>query len=374
LTDSDGKHSSSTIGGRTFVYLDGLRGLAAIAVVFCHFATRTDLPYLFAHGYLAVDFFFVLSGFVLAYAYRERLRQKKNSMKSLFVLRAIRLLPLVALGTFLAVIIETQRPGIADQALHWREMIAAFAMGTLLLPIWWTTTLEMILFPLNGPVWSLFFEAVANGIAAPMARQRNALVLALVSTLVLVSAITLIWVGVTLNTLDVGYSVNTFWYGFARVFFSFFVGVLIYVSGVKIRGVPGYISVCLFVLILAVPRLEGVNNGLFDLFAVLIVFPLIVTHISSLRPDGRFNDFFNLAGELSYPVYALHYPLVRAIGLVIRNIGIGMMTQVFLVLLSTVLIVVFSWFAYKYFDMPVRAYLTRRYLDRPKPAPISVGG
>lgn len=349
--------SGASHGSRPYIYLDGLRGVAAIAVVLCHFASRTDLSGLFAHGYLAVDFFFVLSGFVLAYAYHNRLREGEIGLGGLFLLRAIRLLPLVALGTLIAVAIETQRPGIVDQGLHWREIIAAFVMGTLLLPIWWTTTLEMLLFPLNLPVWSLFFEAVANGVAAPMAQRRNMLIPA--ALFISLSAAVLIWVGVTFHTLDVGYSIRTFWYGFARVFFSFFAGALIYFSGIRLRQIPPYISAMLFVSILAVPRLDGVLNGVFDLIAVMIAFPLIVAHVASFRPASGSCALCTLAGELSYPIYALHYPIVRAMGVMIRNLETGMVVQLLLVMLGTILIVVVSWFAYRFYDAPLRSYLTQ---------------
>jgi len=59
-----------------FEILDGLRGVAAIAVVIFHFMEIT-IPdpknNFIAHAYLAVDFFFCLSGFVIAYAYDDRL-------------------------------------------------------------------------------------------------------------------------------------------------------------------------------------------------------------------------------------------------------------------------------------------------------------
>jgi peptidoglycan/LPS O-acetylase OafA/YrhL len=57
-------------GGR-FALLDELRGIAALAVCLFHIGTRATGVQLFPNGYLAVDFFFMLSGFVLAEAYQR---------------------------------------------------------------------------------------------------------------------------------------------------------------------------------------------------------------------------------------------------------------------------------------------------------------
>src|ERR1700761_6004380 len=76
--------------------LDGLRGVAAIAVMLHHFRPLTA-PWLFAHGYLAVDLFFLLSGFVIAHAYDARFR-KGLGVPAFLVIRLIRLWPMIAFG------------------------------------------------------------------------------------------------------------------------------------------------------------------------------------------------------------------------------------------------------------------------------------
>jgi peptidoglycan/LPS O-acetylase OafA/YrhL len=82
-----------------FATLDGLRGVAAIAVTSLHF--RFELgKFLLPHSYLAVDFFFVLSGFVLAYAYEDRLSEGMKPIQFLR-LRVIRLYPLYLIGTLI---------------------------------------------------------------------------------------------------------------------------------------------------------------------------------------------------------------------------------------------------------------------------------
>jgi len=79
--------------GRRYEALDGLRGVAAVAVMLYHIGGWTGRPWLAAHGYLAVDFFFCLSGFVLAHAYGRREIGWLGYMRA----RLIRLWPLIAI-------------------------------------------------------------------------------------------------------------------------------------------------------------------------------------------------------------------------------------------------------------------------------------
>src|SRR5690349_1243138 len=88
-----------------FKILDGLRGIAALSVVIFHFMEIAVPDYrkdFIAHAYLAVDFFFCLSGFVMAYAYDEKL--KKIGLKRFFTLRLIRLHPLVVIGSVIGLV------------------------------------------------------------------------------------------------------------------------------------------------------------------------------------------------------------------------------------------------------------------------------
>src|SRR5688572_27186028 len=88
-----------------FQILDGLRGIAALAVVIFHFMEWIfpDISNNFiGHGFLAVDFFFCLSGFVIGYAYDDRIR--KMGTGAFFKARLIRLHPLVILGSVLGLL------------------------------------------------------------------------------------------------------------------------------------------------------------------------------------------------------------------------------------------------------------------------------
>src|SRR6185312_7353610 len=88
-----------------FQVLDGLRGIAALAVVVFHFMewiyTNASKNFI-GHGFLAVDFFFCLSGFVIGYAYDERF--KNIGIKQFFKRRLIRLQPMVVFGSVIGLL------------------------------------------------------------------------------------------------------------------------------------------------------------------------------------------------------------------------------------------------------------------------------
>ena len=145
--------------------LDGLRGVAAVLVVWYHifeaFAT-SPIDQRFNHGYLAVDFFFILSGFVIGYAYDDRWKVMKT--KDFFKRRLIRLHPMVVLGAVLgAITFYIQGSEKWDGTPVSMSMVMlAMLMGLFLIPAVPGTGPEVRgngeMYPLNGPSWSLFFE------------------------------------------------------------------------------------------------------------------------------------------------------------------------------------------------------------------------
>src|SRR5476651_1716285 len=82
--------------------LDGLRGVASILVVCFHLFENLcsdRFHQIINHGYLAVDFFFLLSGFVVAYAYDDR--WAKMTQWDFYKRRLIRLQPMVIMGSII---------------------------------------------------------------------------------------------------------------------------------------------------------------------------------------------------------------------------------------------------------------------------------
>ena len=158
--------------------LDGLRGVAAVLVVWYHifeaFAT-SPIDQRFNHGYLAVDFFFILSGFVIGYAYDNRWKVMKT--KDFFKRRLIRLHPMVVLGAVLgAITFYIQGSEKWDGTPVSMSMVMlAMLMGLFLIPAVPGTGPEVRgngeMYPLNGPSWSLFFEYIGNILYALFLRR-----------------------------------------------------------------------------------------------------------------------------------------------------------------------------------------------------------
>ena len=86
--------------------LDGLRGVAAVMVIIFHLfeahAGGSHLTQIINHGYLAVDFFFMLSGVVIGYAYDDR--WNRMTVGTFFKRRIIRLHPMVIMGSIVGAV------------------------------------------------------------------------------------------------------------------------------------------------------------------------------------------------------------------------------------------------------------------------------
>lgn len=188
-----------------FELLDGLRGVAALLVVVYHifegfaFAGATGgvgsgLITTLNHGYLAVDFFFMLSGFVISYSYDDR--WKKMSAAQFFKRRIIRLQPMLVMGAVLGAITYCiqgcQQWDGSKIAFPW--VMLALVLTMLMIPAVPGSGYEVRgngeMFPLNGPTWSLFFEYIAYLLYAFFIRRLST-----------------VWLSVLVGLLSAGYTV-----------------------------------------------------------------------------------------------------------------------------------------------------------------------
>ena len=163
--------------------LDGLRGVAALTVVCFHlfeaYAT-SHLDQRINHGYLAVDFFFILSGFVVGYAYDDR--WTKMTVWEFLTRRLVRLQPMVVIGALIgAVMFYTQGCPVWDvSAVPVAMLLVATLMNAFMIPATPGAEIRGVgeMYPLNGPAWSLFFEYIGNLLYALFIRRLSTRALA----------------------------------------------------------------------------------------------------------------------------------------------------------------------------------------------------
>jgi peptidoglycan/LPS O-acetylase OafA/YrhL len=256
-----------------FEILDGLRGIAALAIVIFHFMEIVYEPSknFIGHGFLAVDFFFCLSGFVIAYAYHDRIGKMK--ITEFFKLRTIRLHPLVIFGSVLGLLAFLFDPfGGHSETYKTGKLILIFLSSVLLIPFPAMADRYFNLFSFNAPAWSLFWEYVANILYALFLYKLGRRSLFLLTVL---AAVGISFTSYRAGNLMGGWSGENFWDGCARISYSFLAGMLIYRSNWIIKSKLGFIG--LSALLLLAFLLPFSNwNWLTELIVVLFYFPLLI--------------------------------------------------------------------------------------------------
>lgn len=361
--------------------LDGLRGVAALLVIWYHFGegfATNAVDQMLNHGYLAVDFFFVLSGFVIGYAYDGRW-QRGMTAGNFMLRRVIRLQPMVVLSVLFGAIAF-----LIQGSVKWdgTAVPLGWVLVSLLLALFMIPSHPMFasdvrgngeMFPLNGPSWSLFFEYIGSVMYAIWLHRLSTRALRAV---VVASAVGLTACALYLNVSE-GYSIGFGWSmggnglgllaGFFRLSFSFSVGLLL-TRGFRRRTVRGafWISSALIAAALSCPYIGSADgatpsaiNACYDLCCTFFLFPAVVyIGACGITTDRFSTSTCEFLGRLSYPIYIIHYPImylfyswVWANGLTFRQVWpvcIGLF----------VVIVLIAWAAMKFYDTPVRMRLT----------------
>jgi peptidoglycan/LPS O-acetylase OafA/YrhL len=368
-----------------YAILDGLRGVAALMVVGMHVFeahATSHLDMIMNHGYLAVDFFFLLSGFVIGYAYDDR--WKKITIGEFFKRRLIRLQPMVIIGMIVGAVCfyfqdSVLWPMISEVPV-WK-MLLVMVIGFTLIPV--PASLDIRgwqeMHPLDGPGWTLFFEYIANILYALFVRNFSNKAL---SILVILSAFFLIHLAVTSPTGDVigGWSldITQLHIGFARLLYPFFAGLLLSRT-VKLTYVKNAFMWCslLIIIILSMPRIGGADhlwmNGLYEAFSIIFIFPLIVYFGASGEVKGaRASKICKFLGDISYPIYITHYPLIYIYTAWVANNKVALKDGVFIALLVYVSAVVLAYIYLKLYDEPVRRWLNNKFVQGKKLAAETV--
>jgi peptidoglycan/LPS O-acetylase OafA/YrhL len=363
---------------RHYKTLDGLRGVAAVTVVMFHlfetFSGGDHTKQIINHGYLAVDFFFVLSGFVIGYAYDDR--WDKMSLGGFFKRRLIRLHPMIILAMVIGAITFYFQDSTFFPTIHaipvWKLLLVMF-IGFTLIPVGQSLDIrgwgEM--HPLVGPAWTLFFEYIGNILYGVLIRRFSN---AMLSILVAIAGAALIHLAVTSPQGDVigGWSIEwtQFRIGLTRLCYPFFAGLLLSRIAKPGRIKHSFLWCSLLLLaMLFIPRVGGHEhlwwNGLYDSLTIVIVFPFIVyLGASGEVKENISSRISNFLGEISYPIYIIHYPFIYLFMAWVDKqkptTGESIVGGI-VVLVTTILL---AYLCAKLYDIPVRKWLTQRFMNR----------
>lgn len=366
-----------------FEILDGLRGVAAMVVVLFHLCETWNggdhARQIINHGYLAVDFFFMLSGFVIAYAYDDRWNPKGSqpgmTTWDFFKRRLIRLQPMVIMGNLLGALLfyfsasPKIFPLVAHTSVPRLLLIALIGCTVLPIPISMDIRGWQEMHPLAGTAWSLFFEYLANiayALGLRKASNRVLLVLSILSAAVLTHYL------VTTPRGDItgGWSVNAMELkvGFIRLVFPFLAGMLLQRMHKRIHVKNAFLWCSLLLLVvLFLPRFGTPHtlwiNGLYEALVIILVFPVIVAMGAGEQSNGKTaTRVSRVLGAVSYPVYITHYSLIYIYTAWVYD---GKLTPKQGVAWGAALFVTAFAIAYaclKLYDEPVRRWLNKRFL------------
>lgn len=278
--------------------LDALRAIAAMSVVLMHMTSIYQSPRVFGPAYLAVDFFFLLSGFVMARTYEARMRSGSIAAAGFLGARYLRLWPTMVIGAVLSF------------PFFWRdsETLGFVARVAPLNFFLWPSFAAIETFPLNVPAWSIFFELVANFIHGLVLHRLGNRALAVLVAIFLALLVASAW---HFGHLDIGSRQANFFGGLIRVGFSYGLGILLW----RLHGDRPPIRIPALLTLVAMPALfigiaaSGREGWLFDVAFVALACPLLLWGGLAIR-QGRLDALAFAAGALSFPLYAVHFPVL----------------------------------------------------------------
>ena len=350
--------------------LDAMRGIAAFSVVSHHFNTVLPadeigrLGLAMPNSYLGVDFFYMLSGFVLARAYERKLKGGLTAWRFM-ELRLVRLYPMFLLGILLGAANAFGRIAFATpHALGPVQAVVAFVLNALMLPDPGSGNL----YSLNMPAWTLLFEMLINFLFGLLLyRMRRALLAAFA----LACACFYLWGRAQWNEGSIGMTWPTALFGFARAGYAFPVG-LILGRGFS-TSVPKSSPLALVLLaLLAWIFFLGPSvrfNFAFDVASLFLFLPAIIWAGAHFQAPPSLRRACEVMGDSSYPLFVIHYPLLHiAYFVFVRALGVPGWLTMFAFLPSAFLL---ALFIFHKVDVPVRRWLSAKSKLRPTALPVT---
>ena len=345
-----------------FEILDGMRGSAALFVVLMHlceanFPDLRDNP--FHHAFLGVDFFFMLSGFVVGYAYDKR--WPSWTIKDFFRVRLIRLHPLVILSVIIGALGYWFDPfvGTAQQVSILRLLIGIL-LGMLLIPSPALPNRYDETHSLNGPHWTLLQEYIANIIYGVVGHRLNRKDLIIVT---IISGIVLLIVALQVGQIFLGWGASNFWMAPIRMMFPFFAGLLLFRINARIKIPMAYPLLTLVLLaVFVVPVFpDKTLNGLYEAAVVILVFPFIIAAGAGSHISGRIGALCNFCGRISYPIYITHYPFIYIYTHWIAEKHPPLQQSLLVAAGLLTWFIILAYLSVRFYDEPIRAWLNARY-------------
>ena len=343
---------------RHYNTIEGLRGVGAALIVMRH-APELFGGFRVPESFLAVDLFYLVSGFVIAHAYGERLGEGGFAGRFM-ITRLIRLYPLYLLGLAIG-LVPAIIASVTDPDGWWNLPKVAEAVGTGLFMIPFFPGLGANGSSLDGPTWTLLPELIANLVFAVAIRFMNKRVL--IAT-VLVCGTGVVLAEQLYGTLDVGFNPTDQWAALARVGFSFFLGVLMFRVGDGVEHRSEWIAwVAMALLAVALAfRPAAWFQGSYQLALVLVGFPAMVWVAGRFEPSAISGRVFAFIGLMSYGVYILHQPLavLARLGLDHFDVDAGDLIPWLTGPAFLAFLVILAWRLDKQYDAPVRNWLRDR--------------
>ena len=338
-----------------YLALDAARGLAAIAVMIYHTEQLFSLK-LFTGSFLAVDLFFLMSGYVVARAYEEKLRSGALDFWAFLRIRALRLLPLyyaaITLGFlyFLAKVILQQ-----DDATPLSVLLTLVPQAILLLPVL-GSGLGLGMFPFAPSAWSLSLEFWFNllyAVLLPILTERVLVAIAIISLGIFAAE------SVRIGSTDLGWGAANLFGGIARFCFSFALGAMMFRRQISI-SLPMPVFAGIFLLAFGFMFLPG--KAVFIHFIwIILLFPLFLATAIPVALTGLSAWISDHLGRLSYGIYILHIPVLllaqgaykAAFGIEAGSAGLAVGTFAIVSIIGVTALLTYG------FDEPLRRALRR---------------
>jgi peptidoglycan/LPS O-acetylase OafA/YrhL len=340
-----------------FEILDGLRGVAAIAVVIFHFMEIAIPDYknnFIAHAYLAVDFFFCLSGFVIAYAYDDKMAT--IGIREFLKRRLIRLHPLVIIGSVIGLLVFIFDPFTNLYHKYADKTWLLFICSCLMIPFPLVKERYFNLFHLNAPTWSLFWEYIANILYAIVLVKLPKKMLWILTVL---AAIALVYEGWKSHHLSVGWGGDNIRGGGIRVAFSFLAGIMVYRMRWIIQSKLGFVSLSILLLPALLFPWNEKFTWLADPLVCIFYFTFLIMLGAGALTRKATQPICQFSGKISYPLYMVHYPFIWVFLSYVEKYKPSLQTMTWITVAGTALLLLFAWLVMKYVDEPIRKWLSK---------------